>query len=85
MKLRQGRHGPFLGCAAYPRCKGTLSVWSAGKSSPPKKPDPAPKQGRLAVVEINVPPCILCHEPMTKGQMGYVVAGTGWYHTKHQQ
>jgi formylglycine-generating enzyme required for sulfatase activity len=26
MKLRHGRHGPFLGCAAFPRCRGTREL-----------------------------------------------------------
>src|SRR5262249_35273097 len=26
MKLRDGKYGPFLGCAAYPRCKGTREL-----------------------------------------------------------
>jgi len=26
MKLRKGRHGPFWGCLAYPKCKGTRNA-----------------------------------------------------------
>jgi DNA topoisomerase-1 len=37
MILRQGPRGPFLGCSAYPKCRGTLPVDESG--NPVKSPE----------------------------------------------
>jgi formylglycine-generating enzyme required for sulfatase activity len=35
MKVRQSKYGPFLGCAAYPRCRGTRRMPGSGRGSAP--------------------------------------------------
>ena len=42
MTLRHGRYGPFLGCSAYPECKGIVNI---------------PKKGEVFIPEEDMPQC----------------------------
>ncbi len=54
MVRRSGKRGWFLGCAAYPKCKGTKPLAEAGASAPQTAPQPTdhpcPNCGKMMVV-----------------------------------
>ncbi len=46
MVIRQGRFGTFLGCSAYPECKGIINIPKKGEELPdPKKMPSCPAEG----------------------------------------
>ena len=67
MIFRQGRFGPFLGCADYPNCKTTLKLDKQGNIVPPKPPaEPTEvtchkcKQGQLVIRQSKRGPFLGC-------------------------
>ncbi len=67
MLYKNGRFGPFLGCADYPNCKTTLNFDKEGNVQPAKaKPEPTEitcykcKQGKLVVRQSKRGPFLGC-------------------------
>ncbi len=58
MVVRRSRRGPFLGCANYPKCRGTLPLEgaAAGAAAPRAEPEPTgqncPECGKPLVVRV---------------------------------